>query len=287
MSSLSKKILDKIENKKVKPRPKWYFRCMYCSKWLLAITLIVIGSLLWTVFMFAFRNTANEISAVLHEEYLGALASALPYIWLLILLLILAASYGHIRHILDGGYKLHSRYIVLIIIVASVSFGTFWYNLGFGMVLDGFMQRNMPGYRGVITTQERMWVEPENNRIGGRIMTRAETHIVLEDFSGKTWHVRTDDMDEYQKTLTELYGTIALVGVPLDEVTFHSCYVYPWMVHGSTKDYTYLSSHLSPQKRHKLEEKLKYEKLRLSIERNVVKERSNKCKGIELLGTSN
>lgn len=287
MSSLSKKILQRIEKKKMKPRSKWFFFCKHCSKWLVAIALVVLGSLAFTVFIFTLRNTASEVANSLYNNDLGGLVSVFPYLWLLLLLLVFAALYGHVRHVIEGGYKLHRRYIALGIVLASVVFGTFWYNFGFGMVLDNFAHRFVPGYSGVITVRERMWVEPENDRVAGRITRRSEKHIVLEDFTGKSWHVQTDEITEYQRVILELYGVVAIVGRQIDEVTFHSCYIYPWEVYGSMKEYVYKSSHLSPQQRYEFQEKLKNVKNSVSTEIKSEQRRSNKCKGIQLLGTSN
>ena len=119
MNDITKKIIDKIKQGQIKPRPKWEFLLKNYVIWALFAISIFIGSLATSVVIFMILNDGwGDFSNLSTGK---AIILNIPYFWLAILALFLIVAYLNIKHT-KKGYKYNPYLIMLLSVFVSIGF---------------------------------------------------------------------------------------------------------------------------------------------------------------------
>ncbi|MFA6098355.1 MAG: hypothetical protein WCV50_01050 [Patescibacteria group bacterium] len=191
MSELSKKILETINQEGLKPKPRWQFLMRQYVIWLAAVFSAIIGSVAFSVIIFALVNDDWEILNELGRTPLQHTLNTLPYIWIIIMGLFILLAYYNGRHT-KSSYRYRAYWFVGGSMIVSIVFGGVFYVIGLGPGVHYFIRDNLPFYQVLMHERGEVWVHPENGLLGGQItsMLSGVGMFELQDFYGEKWVVR-------------------------------------------------------------------------------------------------
>jgi len=227
---LSQKILQTIEKKHMKPKPKWRFLLKNWLWWILGIITICIGALAFAITVFIIKNNDWDFYAYTHMNLVKFVFLTLPYLWVLAIIALIGLAQYQIKHT-QHGYRYPLKYLIGIIVVASVVSGFFFYQFGFAQTIDETFVDQLPLYREMMHRRELRWDHPEEGRLAGIVHETKPGELLLEDFSGKTWHVFYT-----QKTLLpplfeiEVSDRLRILGKQQGENQFYAERLGPWLL---------------------------------------------------------
>ena len=261
--NITKKILDKIEDQKIVPKPKWHFLFKDYIVWILAILSIVVGAVGFSATIFSLSHAGWDLYRVTHTNIIIFTASVFPYLWVLLMLVFVSVSYYNFKHT-KRGYKFKLSTLIFGTVLSTVILGLIFNITGFGQIAD----------RKFGHTESRifeMWSQSENGLLAGEIQNISEEYFILKDFEGKEWRVHYDELDKTQSYLIRENMKLRIVGESEGESGFSACFIAPL-------DLPYnLQRQISP--RHK-DVHLPKPIIKKVIERNEDQERSNKCESV-------
>lgn len=189
MSKTSKKILDQIEKKHIKPTPKWQFMLMHGSMWTLFAASILLGSIAVSVALF--KIVANDWTIVPHLP--GGPFIVLPYLWILILG-VMAVVASILFEKTEKGYKHHLWTIGIASVGLSIVIGSVLFAVRFGEGVENSLRDNFKPYRQYQEFREEVFHAPDHGVLPGRIIeVRDDVMILMDDFSGMRWKVDISD----------------------------------------------------------------------------------------------
>ncbi len=189
MNKVSKKILDQIEKKHIKPTPKWQFLLMHTAMWGLFAASILLGSIAVSVALF--KIVASDWTII--PRLPGGPFIYLPYLWILIFgIMIFIASVLFEKT--EKGYK-HQIWIVAVAsIVLSIILGSILFAVRFGEGVENSLRDNFKPYRQYQELREEIFHAPDHGVLPGRIIEiRDDIMIMMDDFSGIRWKVDITD----------------------------------------------------------------------------------------------
>jgi hypothetical protein len=194
MGELEKKILEKIKEEKIVPRPRWQFLLKDYSIWTAFFVSVVVGGAAFCVALSIAVNNDWDIYRYLSVSPSKHILISLPYLWIILLFLFLWLAFYNYKHT-KSGYK-HCAFVVLGLSVAgSLLLGYAFHTVGMGRKIDRIFARNIPFYQEMQCCSNRkdVWDQPEKGLLGGRILqVRMEDGFDLEDFQGVVWQVEKD-----------------------------------------------------------------------------------------------
>ncbi len=188
MTDLSDKILNKIEEERIEPAPKWNFLLKDYVLWSLFVFCAVLGSFAFAVMLYAFSQ--SDFAILKKINAFNVWISALPYFWIAFLLLFLGAAYYNFQHT-KRGYKYSPVMIVLGSIIVSLALGALMHNAGAGEKVDKLFEANIPNYPTCEMRRRQIWMHPQDGLLGGEIIDYKNMEdFVLKDFDDKAWNVK-------------------------------------------------------------------------------------------------
>ncbi len=261
---LAHKVLDRIEEEHVVPRPKWQFTVKDRLFWAFWIVSIVLGSLLAAVLVYSIVNAGWEYRSLTHKNLFGFVWQVLPLFWIIALLGALLLAYENVRHT-SRGYRFPLTAIVSLSLLVTVIGGFIFYVAGAGRVVDEEVGGRIPAYRPVMKRQQQMWSKPEQGLLAGEVLAfdRDQALMRLKGFDGNLYLMDTQDLaDDSRDVLVEresvrVIGVFAKPSDGPDKPYFRPCYVFPW----------------DPQSKNLL-------KVKCDPERTFDEPRSTECKGL-------
>lgn len=232
---LAHKVLDRIEEEHVVPRPKWQFTVKDRLFWVFWILSIVLGSLLAAALVFSFVNSGWEYRVLTHKNIFGFVWQVLPLIWIIALLGALLLAHENLRHT-SRGYRFPLVSIVGLSLLVTVIGGFLFYVAGAGRVVDEQVGGRIPSYRPVLKRQQQMWSQPEQGLLAGKVLEfdQEQALLRLRGFDGNLYLINTQDLAEDSNDVLVERESVRVIGVfakPNDgpeKPYFRPCYVFPW-----------------------------------------------------------
>ncbi|MBU1036916.1 hypothetical protein KKF32_02685, partial [Patescibacteria group bacterium] len=187
MNNTSKKVLNKIKQEKIAPKPKWQFRLEQVGLWFLATISVLIGSNAVAAIIFRVVNNDWDTLKLMKRNPISHTLTTMPYVWLIVLALFILLAYYNTRHT-KKGYRYSTYGVVIGSVVASILVGVVLYSVGFAPRVDRFIER-MPGMEKLMHSREEMWKHPEKGFIAGEIteMLSGVGSFELKDLNQEEW----------------------------------------------------------------------------------------------------
>ncbi len=188
--NLTQKIIEKIEQHKLKPKPKWEFILKEYFVWALATISLIIGSLGFAVVIYMIKNNDWDLYDRVSPSLFSFVFASLPYFWIILLAIFILLVYYIFRQT-KAGYKHRIVLIFIFSIVLSILLGTIFYSTGLGAKLERQFDERLPIYRRLMDTRMRMWDRPKDSGIlAGRILNILnQQELNLEDLHNRHWIV--------------------------------------------------------------------------------------------------
>ena len=189
MSDISKKILDTIKGRELKPKPRWHFIMRQILIWFTALLSVIIGSFTFSVILFRIVNNDWEVLKFINRSPVAHVLNTLPYVWIVLLVLFVALAYYNARHT-KGAYKYQAYWFVAGSIVISIAFGSVFYAVGIGPRVHQLGEQ-VPVFRELMKDRDALWLDPDNGLLAGEVtgILSGVGIFAIEDFNGNYWVV--------------------------------------------------------------------------------------------------
>lgn len=223
---ISKRILEKIQQKDIKPIAKWEFLFKEYFIWTIGLASFIFGSFAVAVIIYMVRYNDWGIYKNLNNSLLEFIVLTLPYFWIVILLLFVWLVNFNIKHT-KKGYKYSYKIVLLISILASILVGAILYGAGVGQAMDDLFSKNVPFYKHLINRKIDMWSRPENGLLIGVVHSRDNGMITLVDIRSNYWNVDTDEAEIAPVLILTEGEKLKILGRIIEESLFEAHRIFP------------------------------------------------------------
>jgi len=232
MEKLSQKVLEKIKEEKIEPRPRWQFLLKNYSIWTSFVISVGIGAVAFCVTLDILTDNDWDVYRYAIENPMEKIFLSFPFLWIIALMLFLGLAYYNYKNT-KGGYKYETYYIVGLSILGSVILGgIFHYYFGMGEKMEALLAENMPFYKKIYShcKDREVWLQPEKGLLGGEIVRiSTPSSFELEDFSGMSWVVKKEKnvLIRGNSSLFEK-EEVRIIGEKEEDSIFRAVEIRPW-----------------------------------------------------------
>jgi len=187
--NLSKKILEKIEKEKIIPKPRYSFLVKNYLVWAGAGLAIFLGLQSVAIIIYLIKSQDWDIynSVSNKGEFL---ILSIPYFWVISLVLFIFITYYNVKHT-KSGYKYKFSTILLGYFILTLVLGAGAYTAGLGENLENIFTKKIPFYEKMMHHRFKMWENPQDGRLIGKIVDVQGNKLIIKDFNRKKWIVDT------------------------------------------------------------------------------------------------
>ncbi len=232
---LAKRVLGRIVDEHLVPRPRWEFLFKNYFFWGLGALAVVLGAIAFSATLFEVANVDWRFSTVTHPDLLAFFLAVAPFFWIIALALFLLIGYANIRST-NHGYRYSLAVLALGAVLTSLALGSALYAAGLGGAVEEIIGDHPPFYRPTLVEQHSWWLAPEKGLLGGKIaqVASSSASFILRDFNGQTWHVDGSDLRTSDIAAIARGGAVRVIGVPTNATSsaFHACFVFTWKTNG-------------------------------------------------------
>ncbi|MHB1163373.1 MAG: hypothetical protein ACYCZZ_02545 [Minisyncoccota bacterium] len=239
---LAKRVLGRITDEHLTPRPRWEFLFKNYLFWGLGALAVLLGALAFSAMIFEIENVDWRLAPVTHGSFFSFFFDAAPLLWVSALGLFLLLGYVNVRRT-SHGYRYPLAIIALGAILTSLALGSALYLTGLGSVVEEVVGDYPPFHRPILLRERSWWLSPGKGLLGGHVVSVAPglASFELLDFNGTLWRVDGNDLRNHDLATVARGGVVRVVGVPTAATSseFHACFVLPWEFHGDFGQKTY------------------------------------------------
>lgn len=231
-NKLCDKVLCKIKEEKIEPKPRWQFLLKNYSIWTAFGISVGIGAVAFCVVLDVLMDNDWDVYQYAIENPMEKIFLSLPFLWILALALFLGIAYYNCKNT-KCGYKYETYYIVGLSILGSIILGSiFHYNFGMGEKMEALVAENLPFYRKIYTrcNSRDVWLQPDKGLLGGEIVKiSVPTSFDLEDFNGVSWIVK-EEKNMLVRGNEPLFEKeeVRIIGEREDDHIFRAVEIRPW-----------------------------------------------------------
>lgn len=189
-NEVGKKILDKISQDHIAPKPKWEFVVRDYALWLFFGASLLVGSLASGVIIHLVRRTNWPYVWPEDGNWLNRLLIGVPYFWLAMLLIFLVLAFYNFKHT-QRGYRHGTAVVIAVGILISGLIGSLVYAIHGAEQIEETFYRRVPLYQMVIHRHGRMVMAHRQGLIPGLIVESGDDFLLIQDFNGMLWRVTT------------------------------------------------------------------------------------------------
>ncbi len=229
-NKFAKSILDKIEREHIKQVPKWRFILKNYGFWFLVVVSIFTAGVATSLIISSIFHMDIPIANLASGSILKHVMLFMPYFWMMLLSIFIVFGLGTFINT-KYGYRHSFIFITGLSIIISVLFGSFIYFTGGVNRLEHYTRMiNSNYYLNLEQRREQMWIHPDNGLLAGIPLNLIEEdgEFTLIDFTGKTWVIDSDILEDEDIAIVSVVGKVAIIGTKIDKNTFKACRIVPW-----------------------------------------------------------
>jgi|WetSurMetagenome_2_1015567.scaffolds.fasta_scaffold15026_1 hypothetical protein len=221
------KLLEKIKEEKIAPRPRWTFLLKKYVVWAAGIISLVVGGLAVSVIIYFVDDNNSSIYQRMDGSWLKFIFLTLPYFWLIFLAFFIFVFYYNLKHS-GKGY----RYPVLAMAAASLFLslflGAIFFQLGAGRLIDDLLGERLPLYPQVLNRQMVFWNAPDEGRLTGLVVAQiSNSEFILLDIDRQSWQVMTAPDHYFLPGIIEIGKPVRIIGIKTDDNVFQARDIFP------------------------------------------------------------
>jgi len=225
---LGKKIIEKIEKKKIKPKPKWEFLLKDSVLWFFVVLTVIVGSLAFSIIIYMIDNNDWDLYDHFSDNYFGFILATLPYFWFIVLVLFLGLLFYNFKHT-TGGYKYTTSTIMLSSILLSVILGVLFYNLGFAQEFEDLLADNVQPYKDLVKNREKVWTQPEKGVLAGKVVVIIDqNNFKIIDLNKNEWQVLASNLRQQKCPHIQEGIRIKIIGQKITNQQFEAHIIRPF-----------------------------------------------------------
>lgn len=224
--SFDQKLVAKIKEDKIAPRPRWHFLLKNYVIWIVGVASLLIGASAVSVMIYLFEYNDWEIYDQTRKGFGEFFLLTLPYFWLIFLGFFIYILYYNFKHT-KRGYRYPVWLISLVSILISVILGAALFFSGVGEDIDEILGAQAPWYGQVINQQIVFWFNPSEGRLTGVVVDNNESdNFTIIDPSGEAWQVSSTNKN-LPSHLIPVGSPVRMIGRVLAEKHFLASLVKP------------------------------------------------------------
>lgn len=237
MNDLSHKILERINDEQLAPRPAWQFAWKNRLYWGLLALSLAMASIASSAILYSVANSGWEFAVVTHENTVSFLVSILPTIWIITMGVVLFLAYEYYRKT-KLGYRIPLLLVVGLSTLGALAGGAVLYAAGIGQIVDEDFGGRLPAYRTVMARQQSSWQHPERGLLAGEVLDVDGDFrsFRIKSFDGQVWILSGEDLTPKSRDMLIQHRVVRVVGFMVDDgngnLVFKPCFVFPWEVKG-------------------------------------------------------
>ena len=187
MSKLTDKLLERIEQENIKPRPRIIFAMRSMLIWLVIVMAGLLSAVGSGVLYLKITQLDLSLAELVDSEFVAAIV---PGLWLAVAGLFLYAVYLNFRYT-PLGYRPSALKVWLTAVGLTLLLGGGFYASGISSWTDAAAQEQIPAYKKMCDHAIEKWMNPEQGRLMGTILERNEegSGFIFADIRGVNWHV--------------------------------------------------------------------------------------------------
>lgn len=167
--NLEDKILNKIKEEKITPKPFWYFLAKDYSLWSLVFISIILAAICIAPIIFILQNLELDYVKHITGNIFSFIFMIFPYPW--IILCAITTYFATIAwEKTKNGYKFDGKKVFVISFLISLIFGIFLNFWNFGRKVDNeFKSASFGNYQTFEERRREIWFNPNEGRILGTV----------------------------------------------------------------------------------------------------------------------
>lgn len=209
--NISDKALKLINQKQIKPIPKWEFVFKNWGLWLgflICLILLVLG---------------------VSVSWFGLVDSIITsYFWLFIVFVFLGLSYLLFEKT-KKAYRIKKWQVITFIAVIGLIVGGALFKIGLGSRIDKNLDAKISFYRQMVPMKMTVWSNPESGYLSGEIISIIDNNnFVIKDFNNNLWTINSQNALIRSRVKLVVGEEIKLIGNKTSEDTFKVEEIRPW-----------------------------------------------------------
>lgn len=146
---LTERVLGRIENEHVTPRPRWEFIVKNYFFWIFGALAVVFGALAVAATLFEIVSVDWHLAGATNTDFLAFFFAAAPFFWVAALALFILVGYLNIR-CTNHGYRYPLVIIALGAVLMALALGSAFYMTGFGRAIEEIVDGHTPFHRPIL-----------------------------------------------------------------------------------------------------------------------------------------
>jgi len=229
MTNLSNKVLDELRDKDVKPVPAWRFLLQSFVAWCGFVVFVFFGAQAVSIILFLLSDHDWTELAQFRGGRLGYFFIAVPYLWLLALIVLIVVAYLDFKKT-KGGYRYRPLIVVSVVIGVSLFAGIGLHAMGMGKRADALLEGKLPMYRQMAPRGMHIWNQPRHGRMIGVVEgVDSDGNVLLRtpDDQVKKIDVEPAAAEKIERYI-ESNASIRVMGEPKPDGGFKAKAIMPW-----------------------------------------------------------
>lgn len=227
MSHVSKSIISKIKEGKIKPTPKWVFLLKHSVVWGLFGFSVLLGSIAVSIIFFQYCDADWNVYSQMNDSILEFVLLALPYFWLLLMVGFLALAHYNFRHT-KTGYRYNVFVILGLSLLTSLLLGSALHASGFSEKLENVFQQ-IPHYEKLNVGKRILWQRPGKGLLAGTIVQIEDKKVlILQDLKQQSWWVDIERARSRPNFIPVVQMKVKMVGRRVSPGNFDADLIGPW-----------------------------------------------------------
>lgn len=209
--NISDKALKLINQKQIKPIPRWEFMI---NNWLLWSGLVLSFSLLVAGVTVSWFGLIDQIIT--------------PNLWVTVSIVFLTISYLLFQKT-KKSYRFEKWKVATFIVILGITIGGILFRIGVASWIDRGMELRFTNYRQMVPMRMVVWNNPKAGYLSGEIVKLNNNNdFVIKGFDEKLWIVTGDRPLVRGRVMMKVGETVKLIGSQSGESNFVVKEVRPW-----------------------------------------------------------
>ncbi len=223
--NISQIVLERIKSDGLKPISKNVFSIKRVLFWTAVVVSLIVGAFTFSLVLSSLLNNDWDLYSKFGFNFI---LKTLPYFWIISLIIFVILGDYYYRKTLHG-YRHTLIVVVGAYMASSIIFGSLFYILKLGEVVEKSLSEVSPAYRNIILNRHEVWAHPEDGLLSGKITRINDGTIEVIDSNGITWIIDTTSSINRGKVEIEVGERIKIMGDIIDTNNFSADEIRPWL----------------------------------------------------------
>lgn len=210
MDELEQKVLDRIKQESIQPKPRWIFETKESLYWVLALLFFAAGSIAFGTVVFLLTDNDWNAYQYLKIDFSRHLLASIPFFWIGVLFLFWVIAYFYFRSTRNG-YRRKALYLAGGTIIVGSALGLLTYRIHLAEYAEAAASNDIPFYNEIVQNRRNLWSQPGRGLLAGTIIeVRDKNHFIIKDFNNVNWAVEGDSI-LWRRGITPATGSMVRI----------------------------------------------------------------------------